>query len=106
MMQSANPAGLKLTTTTRGSGKIYTLLEGQLDSFITHWEAAAKTTSGREVPSKIFITEDGLPVLVTPVLAESILVSVSAFISDGSLVAQTSGCIDAREQSFLLSSTR
>lgn len=96
MMQSANPAGLKLTTTTRGSGKIYTLLEGQLDSFITHWEAAAKTTSGREVPSKIFITEDGLPVLVTPVLAESILVSVSAFISDGSLVAQTSGCIDAR----------
>ncbi len=85
---------IKFSTTTRGNGKVFTLIE--TDIVAASWEATSVTRSGNVVPAKVHVTPDGTKVLVVPALAFSQRVTVTARDEAGKTLATAQYLVSAR----------
>ena len=85
---------IKLSTTTRGNGKVFTLIETDLVG--ASWEASAVTKGNDKVPAKVHLLDDGTPVLVVAGLAVDQSVSVTARDTNGAIIGQARHTVSAR----------
>ena len=85
---------IKFATTTRGNGKVFTLLETDVEA--ASWEATSTTKGGAEVPAKVRLLDDGGKALVVPGLSADQRVTVTARDAAGEVVAQARHRVSAR----------
>lgn len=88
---------------TRGNGCIYcslSLSNDRVRPSSPSFSVASKTSDGRSVPAKVVITDDGVPVLVLPVLDADQLATVSVVV-DGQLLFRGSHLFGARTTALI-----
>lgn len=85
---------IRFSTTTRGNGKVFTLISTGVDA--ARWTASSTTKDGRSVPAKVHTLPDGRHVLVVPAITANQSVVVTACDEKGTVVAQAKHRVDAR----------
>ena len=84
---------IRLGTTTRGNGKVFSLIETSIDAPV--WEAESRTRDDHVIPAKVHTLDDGSKALIVPALAVAQDVTIRAVNDDGTTVAQEDHRIDA-----------
>lgn len=94
MLANASSKAIRFTTTTRGNGKVFTLINTNLDA--PRWTATSTTKDGQPVPAKVHPLPDGRQVLVVPAITANQKVVVTAYDDKGMAVAQAKHRVDAK----------
>ena len=94
MLSNASSKAIRFTTTTRGNGKVFTLIKTNVDA--PRWTASSTTKDGRPIPAKVHTLPDGRHVLVVPAITVNQRVVVTACDEKGSVIAQAKHRVDAK----------